>query len=325
MKNYNSMSIQYSRGCPYNCEFCDVTVLFGHRPRTKSASQLIAELDQLYDRGWRRNIFFVDDNFIGNKRQLKDEILPALIKWRQGKVGCLFLTEASINLADDDELIQMMVQAGFHSVFIGIETPDEISLGECNKVQNQNRDLLGSIKKLQKSGLQVMGGFIVGFDNDDPSIFERQINFIQDSGILTAMVGLLNALPGTALHARLQTEGRILEESSGDNVDGRTNFITRMDPDTLQKGYRSILTRIYSPELFYKQIKTFLTEFRPARPPVTLEIQEMLALFRAIWKLGILGRERRQFWDLVFGFCIKTITSFRWLSLSPFMVIISDG
>ena len=300
MKNYDSMSIQYSRGCPYNCEFCDVTVLFGHRPRTKSAAQLIAELDQLYDRGWRRNIFFVDDNFIGNKRQLKDEILPALIKWRQGKVGCLFLTEASINLADDDELIQMMVQAGFHSVFIGIETPDESSLGECNKVQNQNRDLLASIKKLQKSGLQVMGGFIVGFDNDDPSIFERQVSFIQDSGILTAMVGLLNALPGTALHARLQKEGRILEESSGDNVDGRTNFITRMAPDTLQKGYRSILIRIYSPELFYKRIKTFLTEFRPARPPVTLEVQEMLALFRAIWKLGILGRERRQFWDLIF-------------------------
>ena len=189
MKNYDSMSIQYSRGCPFNCEFCDVTILFGHRPRTKSATQLVEELDQLYSRGWRRNIFFVDDNFIGNKRQLKEEILPALIKWRQDKTGCLFLTEASINLADDDELIQLMVQAGFHSVFVGIETPDEMSLGECNKVQNQNRDLLGSIKKLQRAGLQVMGGFIVGFDNDKPSIFESQINFIQESGILTAMVG----------------------------------------------------------------------------------------------------------------------------------------
>jgi radical SAM superfamily enzyme YgiQ (UPF0313 family) len=310
MKNYDSMSIQYSRGCPFNCEFCDVTILFGHRPRTKSATQLVSELDQLYSMGWRRNIFFVDDNFIGNKRQLKEKILPALIKWRLDKTGCLFLTEASINLADDDELIQLMVQAGFHSVFIGIETPDEMSLGECNKVQNQNRDLLGSIKKLQRAGLQVMGGFIVGFDNDIPSIFERQINFIQESGILTAMVGLLNALPGTALHARLQKEGRILEESSGDNVDGHTNFVTRMDPDSLQKGYRHILTSIYSPELFYKRIKTFLTEFQPEKPPVTLEVQEILALFRAIWKLGILGRERRQFWDLVIWVFLKDVRKF---------------
>ncbi len=299
MKKYDSMSIQYSRGCPYNCEFCDVTVLFGHRPRTKSATQLIAELDQLYIRGWRRNIFFVDDNFIGNKRQLKDEILPALVQWRKGKSGCLFLTEASINLADDDELMEMMVQAGFYSVFIGVETPDEASLIECNKVQNQKRDLLGSIKKLQRAGLQVMGGFIVGFDSDSLTIFDRQVSFIQESGILTAMVGLLNALPGTALHARLLKEGRILEDSSGDNVNGRTNFLTQMDPDLLLQGYRSILTRIYSPELFYQRIKTFLKEYKPMRPSVTLEIQEILAFFRAIWKLGVFGRERRYFWDLV--------------------------
>lgn len=300
MKHYDSMSIQYSRGCPYNCEFCDVTVLFGHRPRTKSASQIIKELDMLYQRGWRRNIFFVDDNFIGNKRQLKEEILPALIEWRQGKKGCLFITEASINLADDDELIRLMVQAGFHSIFIGIETPDAASLAECNKVQNQGRDLLGSIKKLQGFGLQVMGGFIVGFDSDGADIFDRQVNFIQQSGILTAMVGLLNALPGTALHARLLREGRILEESSGDNVNGRTNFETRMPSEALASGYHSILNRIYSPKLFYQRIKTFLTQFQPARPSVTLNLQEVLALFRAIWKLGILGQERRNFWDLVF-------------------------
>lgn len=254
----------------------------------------------LYQRGWRRNIFFVDDNFIGNKRQLKEEILPALIEWRQGKKGCLFITEASINLADDDELIRLMVQAGFHSIFIGIETPDAASLAECNKVQNQGRDLLGSIKKLQGFGLQVMGGFIVGFDSDGADIFDRQVNFIQQSGILTAMVGLLNALPGTALHARLLREGRILEESSGDNVNGRTNFETRMPSEALASGYHSILNRIYSPKLFYQRIKTFLTQFQPARPSVTLNLQEVLALFRAIWKLGILGQERRNFWDLVF-------------------------
>lgn len=299
MNKYDSMSIQYSRGCPFNCEFCDVTILFGHQPRTKSAAQLVAELDSLYRLGWRRNIFFVDDNFIGNKRQLKEEILPALIDWRKNKTGCLFLTEASINLADDDDLIKLMVRAGFYSVFIGIETPDETCLAECNKVQNQKRDLIGNIKKLQGAGLQVMGGFIVGFDCDLPTIFDRQVDFIQRSGILTAMVGLLNALPGTALYNRLAGEGRILEDSSGDNVNGKTNFRSKMAPELLERGYQSILTRIYSPPFFYERIKTFLLAFQPARPSVTLEIQEILAFFRAIWRLGILGIERRQFWNLV--------------------------
>lgn len=305
LKKYDSMSIQYSRGCPFNCEFCDVTALFGHRPRTKGVNQIIAELDALYARGWRRNIFFVDDNFIGNKRKIKEEVLPALIEWRKGKKGCLFITEASINLADDGELVDLMVKAGFLSVFIGIETPDEDSLKECHKAQNRNRDLISDIQKLQRAGLQVMGGFIVGFDNDTPSIFQRQIDFIQKSGIITAMVGLLNALPGTALYERLEEEGRILVESSGDNVDGGTNFITRMDANLLRKGYRRILTSIYSPKLFYQRVKTFLRVFQPVRPSVTLEIQEVLALFRAIWRLGVIGKERMEFWDL-FWWVLRT-------------------
>lgn len=309
-KYYDSMSIQFSRGCPYHCEFCDVTVLFGHTPRIKTAKQLIKELDGLYQRGWRRNIFFVDDNFIGNKKVLKEDILPALIQWRKDKIGCLFLTEASINLADDDELINLMVQAGFYSVFIGIETPDETSLNECNKKQNQKRDLLGSIKKLQRAGLQVMGGFIVGFDSDTPDIFDRQVEFIQQSGILTAMVGLLNALPGTALYSRLSLEGRILEESSGNNVSGQTNFQPKMDPAILHGGYMSILTRIYSPEFFYQRIKTFLSDFRPARPPVTLEVAEFLAFFRAIWILGVLGKERKYFWNLLVWSLLNNFQTF---------------
>jgi radical SAM superfamily enzyme YgiQ (UPF0313 family) len=230
MKQYDSMSIQFSRGCPFNCDFCNVTALLGHRPRTKTAEQIIAELDKLYALGWRRNVFFVDDNFIGNKKVLKDTVLPALIEWRKGKVGCLFITEASINLADDQELMELMAQAGFISVFVGIETPSEESLTECHKVQNKNRNLVESVKCLQRHGLQVMGGFIVGFDSDTASIFQRQIDFIQKSGIVTAMVGLLQAPNGTELYRRLQKEGRVTGEMTGDNADGLTNIIPIMKP-----------------------------------------------------------------------------------------------
>lgn len=223
--HYVTMNIQFSRGCPYNCDFCNVTALLGHRPRTKTAEQIISELDRLYLLGWRGSIFFVDDNFIGNKRILKSELLPALINWQKGKVGITFSTEASINLADDEELIRMLVEAGFTSVFIGIETPDEDSLAVCNKKQNLNRELVEDVKRIQRSGLEVQGGFILGFDADKPSIFQRQIDFIQRSGVVTAMVGLLQAPPGTRLYERMKQEGRLLARLSGDNVDGTTNIL----------------------------------------------------------------------------------------------------
>jgi len=300
MRHYDSMSIQYSRGCPYNCEFCNVTALFGHRPRTKTAAQIIAELDKIYSLGWRRNIFFVDDNFIGNKKELKQSILPALIQWRKGKSGCRFITEASINLADDEELMQMMVEAGFSSVFVGIETPNEESLAECGKSQNRNRDLISSIKKLQQRGLQVMGGFIVGFDHDTPSIFQKQIEFIQNSGIVTAMVGLLQAPYGTQLYNRLKKENRLIEEMSGDNTDGSTNIIPKMPLEELKRGYQHIIFQIYSPALFYQRVKNFLQDYRPFANTVRVEIQEFLALFRSIYLIGIRGKERKHFWDLFF-------------------------
>ena len=192
LKHYASMSIQFSRGCPFNCDFCNVTALLGHRPRIKTASQIITELDGLYSLGWRGAIFFVDDNFIGNRKYLMTTLLPALIEWKKGKDKITFNTEASVNLADNPSLMQMMVEAGFDSVFIGIETPAEEGLAECNKKQNKNRDLIQSVKRMQRTGLQVQGGFIVGFDSDTPTIFQRQIDFIQKSGIVTAMVGLKN-------------------------------------------------------------------------------------------------------------------------------------
>jgi radical SAM superfamily enzyme YgiQ (UPF0313 family) len=300
LRYYETVSIQFSRGCPFNCDFCNVTALFGRRPRTKTAAQLIAELDSLYTLGWRKNVFFVDDNFIGNKKQLKAEVLPALIRWRKGKIGMPFSTEVSINLADDDELLQLMTEAGFNTVFVGIETPNDASLGECSKTQNRGRDLVASVKRLQRAGLQVQGGFIVGFDSDTPSIFQQQIDFIQMSGIVTAMVGLLQAPKGTRLYERMKQEGRLLDEISGDNVDGSTNIIPKMGLDTLREGYRRILDHIYSPQLYYARIKTFLREYRPPQIKVHLEPQYVLAFLRSIYQLGIRGVERAQYWRLVF-------------------------
>lgn len=297
---YDSMAIQFSRGCPFNCDFCNVTALLGHRPRTKSAPQLIRELDQLYQMGWRRNIFIVDDNFIGNKKQLKEEILPALIEWRMGKVGCFFITEASINLADDDELIAQMVAAGFINIFIGIETPDEESLTECHKTQNRSRNLVQDIHKLQKAGLHIMAGFIVGFDSDRPDIFERQIQFIQKSGIIVSMVGLLQAPYGTQLYERLRSEGRLLTEMTGDNADGTTNIVTSMDPRALSNGYQRVIQTIFSPDHLYPRIKTFLDIYSPRKSPVHMEIAEVKAFLRSILKLGIFNKAGWRYWDLFF-------------------------
>jgi len=299
LKRYASMSIQFSRGCPFNCDFCNVTALFGHRPRIKTADQIIAELDNLYHHGWRGQIFFVDDNFIGNKKYLMNLLLPALIDWQKDKKGFLFNTEASINLADNEDLMHTMVEAGFDTVFIGIETPDEESLAECNKKQNKNRNLIESVKRIQRTGLQVQGGFIVGFDSDGPSIFQKQIDFIQKSGIVTAMVGLLQAPPGTKLYERLKKEGRLSGLLSGDNVDGTTNIIPKMDMRQLLKGYENILNNIYRPRPYYKRIKTFLREYKAPRISIKLDFQRFLAFFRTSIRIGIFGKERIQYWNLV--------------------------
>ncbi len=299
---YASMNLQYSRGCPFNCEFCDITFLDGNVPRTKDKEQVLAEMDSLYDSGWRGEVFFVDDNFIGNKKKLKDEILPSIITWMQKKKHPFnFSTEVSVNLADDEELMQLMVKSGFHKVFVGIETPNEASLSECDKKQNTSRDLVATVKTIQNHGFEVMGGFIVGFDNDTPTIFKTQINFIQKSGIVEAMVGLLNAPKGTRLYQRLKAEKRLTKESSGNNTDYSLNFVPKMSSEDLITGYKEILNTIYAPKHYYARIKTLLSEYHPKLMKVSLKSvrDNMQGLAKCMWFVGIREKGRRYYWRLL--------------------------
>ena len=312
MKKYSSMNVQYSRGCPFNCEFCDIIILNGRKPRTKDKRQLVRELEALYSRGWRGGVFIVDDNFIGNRKKLKSKILPAIIEWKKGKKHPFALsTEASINLADDEELMRLMVDAGFSTIFIGIETPNKESLAECSKFTNQNRDLVASVKKIQNHGLEVQGGFIVGFDSDPLSIFKDQIAFIQKSGIVTAMVGLLNAPAGTRLYQRLIRENRLLESFTGNNTDCSLNFIPKMNHETLISGYKHILDTIYSPKYYYERIKTFLEEYKPRRKIAsTVQVHHLKAFFKSIWFLGVWEKGRRYYWKLFISTLLKSPSKF---------------
>jgi radical SAM superfamily enzyme YgiQ (UPF0313 family) len=259
----------------------------------------------------------VDDNFIGNKAYLKTHLLPALIQWQKDRKEIPFNTEASVNLADDPALMEMMVKAGFDAVFIGIETPNEESLAECNKQQNKNRNLIESVKLMQRAGLQVTGGFIVGFDSDTPSIFQRQIEFIQKSGIVTAMVGLLNAPPGTRLHERMREEGRLIDFISGDNADGTTNILPIMGLDVLREGYGNLMQYIYSPKHYYKRVMTFLREYKIPKARTPLDFQRLLAVLRSSVRLGIFGKERFQYWKILFW------TLFRRPQLFPLTVTLA--
>lgn len=302
LKKYATIGIQYSRGCPFNCEFCSITILNGRTPRTKSKEQFIGELDALYQIGWRGDIFIVDDNFIGNKKKLKSDLLPALIEYSKNrKYPFSFTAEVSINLADDDELANLMIEAGFNSIFIGIETPNDASLAECGKSQNRKRNLIDSVKKLQRLGFMVGGGFIVGFDNDPPGIFKRQISFIQKSGIVTAMVGLLNAPVGTRLFKRLESEDRLLNIATGDNMDGTINFIPKMNYQKLINGYKDVLDSIYSPKAYYERVRTFLKEYHPSKKYLRrITIRDFEPLIKSFWKLGIIEKGRIYFWRLFF-------------------------
>jgi len=301
IKNYATMCVQYSRGCPFDCEFCDITVLYGRKPRTKSVENILAELDAIYQRGWRGAVFFVDDNFIGNKKQIKCELLPAVIAWmKRRKYPFCFLTQASINLAEDDELMQLMVEAGFDMVFVGIETPEEESLIECGKLHNTRSSLIGNVQKLHSVGLQVQAGFIVGFDSDKIDTFSRMSQFINESGIVASMVGLLNAPRGTRLYKRLLKENRITKQITGDNTDYSMNFLPKMDYKTLVEGYKNIIRDIYGPEAYYNRVRTFLRNYRMANKFNGLFSKAYIRGFiMSFYKLGIKRGVRRYFWKLM--------------------------
>jgi len=297
MKRYSAMSIQYSRGCPFSCEFCDIIEIYGRVPRTKSNQQMIAEFDMLYDLNWRGTVFIVDDNFIGNKKNVR-LLLPEIAAWQKAH-GYPFslLTESSLNLADDQALLASMRDAGFRRVFIGIETPVEESLHEAQKSQNRG-DLLSSVKTIQSYGMEVMAGFIVGFDNDPVDIFERQIDFIRKSAIPLAMVGLLNALPDTQLWKRLEREGRLLGEASGNNTVCTFNFKTRMDPTFLVQGYQTIMRTIYSPREYYQRVLDSMrrTANQFSEPQHYGLVRGCMTLTRILFKLGVLDSARWEFW-----------------------------
>jgi len=312
MRDYAAMSVQFSRGCPFDCEFCDITAIFGRVPRTKSPAQLILELETLRKLGWKDTVFIVDDNFIGNKKQTR-ELLKELIVWRRKtKTKMTFLTEASVNLADDPESCKLMVEAGFVKVFVGIETPSDEALKECRKMQNQGRNLVEVVKKLHQFGLEVMGGFIVGFDNDPPDIFQRQFEFIQKSGVVTAMVGLLTALPKTKLYQRLFKEGRITEDSTGDNTQSAINFIPKLNKEFLKNNYRQLMKNLYSPSVYYKRIRVFLNEYKPTGAGIRVSYDDFIAFIKSIWFLGVRDKEgRKEYWKLFWSTLLTQPAKFR--------------
>lgn len=308
-RDYVNMAVQYSRGCPFNCEFCDIVVMNGRIPRTKTPRQFVGELQSLHDAGWRRSVFIVDDNFIGNKINVKKMLLK-LIDWQKThNYPYTLLTEASTNLASDEELMQLMSLANFNKVFLGIETPHIDSLKECGKFQNVACDLKEAVKTIHRHGMQVMAGFIVGFDNDTDSIFETQIKFIQKIGVTTAMVGLLNAVPQTRLWYRLKAEKRLLGDPTGENTDGSLNFIPKMGRKKLLKGYRQVLSTIYTPKYYYQRIETFIGQYRPtAKGKFSKEI--FRPFFKSMWDIGILSEARFYYWKLLIKTFFTKIQAF---------------
>jgi len=260
--DYASMALQFSRGCPFNCEFCDIVQMFGHVPRTKSSVQFMREVEDLHATGYRGRLFIVDDNFIANRKAVK-EMLRLLAVWQEehGYPYMLF-TEASIDLAKDDELLDLMTRSGFTSVFIGIESPDSATLRAANKNQNAACDMNRAIEKIQRSGIEVMGGFILGFDTDKEDAFDNQLAFIRQNGIAQSMVGLLAAMPNTDLFKRLEREGRIISQDnphSGDNVDTVLNFVPVMPAEKLVEGYRRVIAQTYSPKNYFARASTLIS------------------------------------------------------------------
>ena len=294
---YVSMSLQYSRGCPFNCEFCDIIEMFGRQPRTKSASQVLRELDALREWGWRGSVFFVDDNFIANRRAVA-EALPAVARWQEEHGRPFeFYTEASVDLATQPRLLSAMVEAGFSTVFLGIETPSAEALRETQKLQNLRMELHEAVARVTSAGLEVYAGFIVGFDADGPGIFAVQRDFIGSVPVAAAMIGLLTALPRTQLWRRLEREGRLRRDCSGDQF-GRPNFVTALDEATLLSGYRSLLASIYDAEAYYARCAQVIDHVGAA-PAAAMPAGALAKLLRIVLRVGVLSPRRRHFWRLL--------------------------
>ena len=316
---YASMSVQFSRGCPFQCEFCDIIILYGRKPRTKLPAQMLAELDALLSLGWRKQVFMVDDNFIGNHARAL-ELCVELEKWQHTRrYPVMFYTEASMDLARKPALMDAMVRANFFYVFLGIESPSKKSLQEVKKLQNLAMDPVSCINAIHQKGLWVTGGFIVGFDSDTEEIFEEQVEFIERTAIPWALINFLHALPRTALYDRMQHEGRILE-SRGSSSDGTPpNFRTLMDPDALLRGFGSTVAAIYDPEKFYERAWRSLESWQskpcqhPAQQPTALAIAGILA--RSIWRQGLRSSYRKAYWK----YFLKILTHFALNPVKIFM------
>ena len=307
MDDYAFMNMQISRGCPFNCDFCEITALLGHKVRMKSKEQVISELQTLYNLNWRGPVAVVDDNFIGNKNVVKNSILPTMKSWMDGhKHPFTFNAQTSINLADDAQLLKLMRNAGFMSTFIGIETPDEESLKSCHKVQNENRDLVANVKQIQEAGLQVSGGFIVGFDSDTTTVFQRQVDFIQKSGIVSAMVGLLNAPKNTQLYRQMEEENRLTVDATGSNTDFTMNFVPKMNNKELIEGYQYIINSIYKEKPYYQRIRRLLNNYRPVKVGKNqFDFSQIIAFFKSVFVLGMVNKGRYEYWKFIVWTLVK--------------------
>lgn len=303
-KNYVSMPLQYSRGCPFECDFCDIIVLYGRVTRVKSPEQfVVGEVESLYQAGWRGPVFIVDDNFIGNKLHVK-KMLRRLVDWQiVHNYPFQFITEASINLANDEELMALMSRANFHNVFIGIESPNEASLVECGKIQNTKLDLREAVHIINRHGMKVMAGLIVGFDKDDHTIFSKIKDLVLNSGVGITMLGLLQAPHGTELARRLKDEGRLTGRISGDNVDMSINFIPKMPLDILLSEYRKLLLDIHSPSSFYRRMRIFIKHYRPTVKG-RLSFANIMSFYRSVWRIGIFSPLRFHYWQLIVKTCV---------------------
>ena len=302
---YDSMSVQFSRGCPFNCEFCDIIVLYGRKPRTKTPEQLIGELQRLYDLGWRRSIFLVDDNFIGNKRNAK-LLLPQIKSWQQERgYPFSFTTEASVDLADDEQMMRMMHDARFESVFLGIETPDESSLETARKVQNTRNPLDAAVDRITANGIRVMAGFIIGFDGEKDGAGHRIVDFVTRTGIPAAMMGMLQALPNTALWYRLEKEGRLIQDkdaAKGVNQTNLLNFKPTRPIRDIANEYVEAFCALYEPNAYMDRVYSYYLKMGAPRWKAAAKLPSLIdlrALSIVVWRQGVKRSTRTRFWKYV--------------------------